>query len=284
MNLLIPTDFSENANNAAKYGIELFGSRPCNFYLLNTYTPAIVHSRFMAETLRGSQDAEEGSRFSKEGLQREKLVMESLTNNPEHHFETISSFDILTHKVAETVNQKKIDLIISGTKGASGLKQVFMGSNTVRMIKTVQNCPILAVPKEYSFQIPKHIAFPTDFKQNFSADILEPLLNIAKRFDSEIHIMHIAEENQMDKFQESNRFTLMEYMAPLAHRVHFMPYYTKKSTVIETFLEELKIDMLAQVYHEHGYLDQLFREPVVANIAYNTKIPFLVLSELQHLI
>lgn len=276
-NILVPTDFSENANNAAAYAVELFKKQECTFYLLNTYTPAIAHSRFMAETLRGSDLAENEGKASKTGLQNTISTMRSLTDNPAHQFEAISSFDLLTHKIADTVVLKEIDFIVSGTKGATGYKQVFMGTNTVRMIKTVKDCPIIAVPEEYPFIEPKHIAFPTDFKHNFSADILNPLLKIAHQFGSEIHIVHINEENRMDKFQESNRYTLMEYMAPVSHNVHFMPHYSSKSNVIAKFLEELEIDMLSLVYNEHGYLDRLMREPVVENMAYHCKIPLLVL-------
>jgi len=276
-NVLLPTDFSENANNAATYAVELFKNQECNFHFLNTYTPAIAHSRFMAETLRGSDLAASECKASETGLQKTISTIGSITNNADHNFETISSFDLLTHKIAETVKLKNIDLIVSGTKGASGYKQVFMGTNTVRMIKTVKDCPIIAVPEKYSFSAPKHIAFPTDFKHNFSADILDSLLKIAYQFGSEIHIMHINEENKMDKFQESNRFTLMEYMAPVSHNVHFMPHFSSKSNVIAKFLEELEIDMLALIYNEHGFLDKLMREPVVENMAYHGQIPLLVL-------
>ena len=276
-NVLLPTDFSENADNAAVYAIEMFKDQKCTFYFLNTYTPAIAHSRFMAETMRGSHIAETESQASEIGLQKTIEKMRSLTANPKHGFELISSFDLLAHKVAETVALKNIDVIVSGTKGATGLKQVFMGTNTVRMIKTIKNCPIIAVPETYTFSDPKHIAFPTDFKHNFSADILDCLLKTAYRFDSEIHIMHIKEEDRMDKFQESNRYTLMEYMAPVSHNVHFMPDFSSKSNVIARFLEELEIDMLAMVYNEHNYLDRLMREPVVENMAYHCKIPLLVL-------
>lgn len=276
-NVLIPTDFSKNALNAAKYATTLFENEKCTFFLLNTYTPAIAHSRFMAETLRGSAVAENESNLSKIGLQKTIENIHSITNNANHYFKTISSFDLLTHKITETITLENIDTIVSGTKGASGYKQVFMGTNTVRMIKTIKDCPIVTVPEEYKFEEPKHIAFPTDFKHNFSADVLNPLIELAKKFNSEIHIMHIDEENKRDRFQESNMHTLMEYMAPILHKVHFVPHYSSKSNVITRFLKELEVDILALVYNEHSYLNQLMREPVITNMAYHSKIPLLVL-------
>ena len=35
MNILLPTDFSENSRNAAAYALQFFKDTPCNFYLLH---------------------------------------------------------------------------------------------------------------------------------------------------------------------------------------------------------------------------------------------------------
>ncbi|MEO0902953.1 MAG: universal stress protein [Bacteroidota bacterium] len=51
--ILIPTDFSENAWNAISYAMYLFRNRKCTFYFLNTYTPVIPSSRFMANMVDG---------------------------------------------------------------------------------------------------------------------------------------------------------------------------------------------------------------------------------------
>ncbi|MBM1107367.1 universal stress protein [Aurantibacter crassamenti] len=276
-NVLIPTDFSRNALNAVKYATKLFQNEECTFYLLNAYTPSIGHSRFFAETMTHSVLVENEGKTSKQELEKVIAQIQTFSLNPIHYFETISSFDFLTQKVIETLQVKDIDVIISGTKGASGYKEVFLGTNTVRMIKSVKNRPIIAVPQICSFIKPTKIAFPTDFKHNFSADVLDPLISLAKNFNSEIHIFHVNETMKKDKFKESNKHTLIEYMAPIKHLVHFAPQYSSKTNVITNFLEELDINMLALVYNNHSYLQQLMREPVVTNMAYHCKIPLLIL-------
>ncbi|MRH99705.1 universal stress protein [Kriegella sp. EG-1] len=276
-NILLPTDFSENAFNAAKYATQLFNQEECDFYLLNTYTPSIVHSRFLADTKNKSVGHVNESRVSIAGLNKVIQQINSFKNNKYHNFRSISSFDFLTQKVLDTIKNEDIDIIVSGTKGASGYKEVFLGTNTVRMIKNVKNIPIIAVPEIYEFQNLNHIAFPTDFKHHFSAEIMHPLLSLAKKFNSKIHILHINESNKKDKFQESNKFTLMEYLSPVEHEFHYVPHYSAKTNVIANFLKELDINLLAMVYNERNYLDQLMREPVVTNMAYHCKIPLLVL-------
>mgnify|MGYP000515948103 CR=1 FL=1 len=72
----------------------------------------------------------------------------------------------------EIVEKKKIDYVITGTKGASGFDEVFLGSNTVRMIRAIRECPILAVPENYEYTKTKRIGFATDFKRNFRYSVI----------------------------------------------------------------------------------------------------------------
>jgi len=66
--ILIPTDFSSNAWNAIQYALKLFKNEECTFYLLNTYTPAIASSRFMAASLEGGLLANTAHNCSEMGL------------------------------------------------------------------------------------------------------------------------------------------------------------------------------------------------------------------------
>jgi nucleotide-binding universal stress UspA family protein len=58
-----------------------------------------------------------------------------------------------------------------------------------------------------------------------------------------------------------------------------MPYFASKSDVIEFFINEFGIQMLALVNYRHGFLEELVREPVVKRIAFHTRIPLLVLPD-----
>ena len=278
-NILLPTDFSENAWNATQYALELFKEDNCEFHLLNTYTPAIVHSRFMAVNAEGRLLEDTLHSASENGL---KMVLDRLkrtSTNPNHRFNKVSSFSLLTEEIREAVTKFNIDLIVTGTLGASGLSEVFLGSNTVRIIKASRECPVIAVPHTYKFNKPGQIALVTDLKRNFDAAIIEPLKQIAKHLGACIRIMHIREEKQLDKYQRSNLNILKEYLADVPTTVHWMPCFSSKSVVIQTFLEEFGIDLLAMVHYKHGFLEQLTREPVIKKMAFHTQIPLLTIPD-----
>ena len=278
-NILLPTDFSKNSLNAAKFAIEFFKEEECIFHLLNTYTPAIVHSRFMAATMHGGLVEDNVRSESENGLEELLNQINTDYKYPQHSFKCISSFNLLTEEIKEIVESDNIDFIVTGTKGSSGFEQVFLGSNTVRIIKAVRACPILAVPEDFEYIKPVRIGFPTDFKRNFSAEVIEPLINLAKYNDASIYIMHINEQETLSKHQESNKNILLEYLNEVPHSLQRMPYFASKTDVINFFLEDAQIDLFAMIYYRHGYLEELVREPVVKRMAFHSEVPLLVLPE-----
>lgn len=278
--ILIPTDFSENAWNATCYALELFNNEECVFYLLNTYTPAIANTRFMAAAFEGGL-VENGARLSsKKGLKNLVKQIKKERDNSNHSFKTISSFSFLVDEVKETILEKRIDLVVTGTKGASGLEAVFMGSNTVRIIKSIKNCPVLTIPYQYRFTKPLEITFVTDYKRSFDAGVMKPLVDMALFYNAHLCIMHINEEMTLNKYQKSNMYILSEYLGPVAHSFHWMPNFADKTEVIRLFLNGLNSDMLAMVNYSHSLFEELVREPVVKRVAFNTRVPLLVLPEL----
>ena len=278
-NILLPTDFSDNAWNATRYAIELYRKKPCTFYLLNTYTPAIVHSRFMAASVQGGVLEDNVRTRSEKGLTEVVKQIEAECNYPDHQYETVSSFSLLTEEIKDLADTANVDLIVTGTKGASGFDEVFLGSNTVRIIKAVRRCPILVIPEGFEYVRPKRIAFATDFRRNFSLDILKPLTSLAGNLDAEVHIVHINESEELDKVQETNRDLLAEFLKPLNYQFHWMPYFSGKSDVLQYFLKEYDMDMLALVHYKHGFLEELIREPVVKRVAFHAQLPLFVMPE-----
>ncbi len=276
-NILIPTDFSNNAYSALYYITRLYEVQSCTFYLLNIYdenTP--LKSSGVGKDLLIQLEEE-----SNEGLQNafHRIQLDDVA--PHHNFETISKKGELVDTINHQVKENDIDLVVMGNKGSSEVKAILFGSNTLRAISGVKKCPILTVPKEIDFKPPKEIAFITDYRQVFDAGLLHPLKSMAKLHGSKIRIMHINEEKKLTRGQEINKRILMEYLSPFNCTEHWMPLYKSKAAVIEDFLKELDIDFFAMVNFERGLFEKMTREPVLKRVAFDQDIPLLVLPYLN---
>lgn len=280
--VLIPTDFSENAWNAVQYALALFKEEACTFYLLNTYTPAIAHSRFMASSLEEGLLSNAALEGSQKGLDKILKRIADTHNNGKHLFKTISSFSLLIDEVLETVAEHNIDLVLMGTKGSSGIEEVFMGSNTVRIIKAVKDCPVLAIPENFDYIKPTEIAFATDFNRFYTISELRPVMDLAKSFGAVIRIVHVQYElKALTELQQFNLSMLRKYLGEVEHYVHTVSELNSVSKTLEKFAQELDIHLLAMLQYQHSYMERLTREPVVKRVAFHTSTPLLVIPELS---
>ena len=122
-----------------------------------------------------------------------------------HSYVSISKYDFFVDGIKRVVEDKKIDLIIMGTKGASGIKKVSMGSNTGDVITRVK-CPLLAVPENSTYKTPKEIAFPTDFHLAYDINVLDSLIEMATMNNSMLRVVHISKKGEiLSEEQLSNK-------------------------------------------------------------------------------
>ncbi len=278
-NILIPTDFSENAWNAIRYAAELFRDLECTFFLLNIYAPALFQSVEGVPTDIGFEDASKV--YSLNELQQLESRIQNEIPNPKHQYTSLSSYEFLTVAVKNILEKEKIDLIIMGTKGATGAKEVFLGSNTVRIIKTTKYCPVLAIPEGCGFVTPSEIAFATDFKRFYSKNELLPLVDLAKSFDATIRIVYVQqEEGSLTQEQRFNLGMLQKYFDGVKHYQHTLTKSDSVAESLKVFTKELDIYLLAMLQYKHSFIEKLTKEPIVKRVVFHTQIPFLVIPEL----
>lgn len=281
-NVLILTDFSENSWNATKYALEFFKNENCIFYLLNTYTPVIAYNRFMASAMNNSVGKNSGLSLSKKGL---RLLMERINSsfkNTEHSFKSISSFSFLVDEVKELVSKFSIDTIVMGGKGETGVDDVFIGSNTVRIIKAIKNCPILAVPEHVAFKKPEKVGFATDFSRFYTKLELQPLLHVTGSFNAAMHIIHVQQQNKpLSKLQLFNLKTLKEYLTDIPYYVHAVSELDSIATTLKATTIDLDIQLLVMLNYPHSFLEKITREPVVKNMVFHSQSPLLIIPEFK---
>lgn len=277
-NILVPTDFSENSWNAIQFALEFFKDSKCNFYLLHV-TP--ITSFFGEETtVVSSLDVIEKTYISqaKRSLHILLKKIKNLPQNPNHNFMTISSYDHFIDAVKNQIHEKNIDLIIMGTKGATGMKEAIIGSNTGDLITKVK-CPVLVVPEKAIFKPVKEIGFPTDFNIFYQTKILSSIAEIAKIYDSTIEIVHVAKNDEnLTLFQKENKEYLNDFFMDEKHRFHRITN-RKIESGVQCFVQKHKIDMIVMIAKNLNLFQQILFKPTVAEISYHTEIPFLVLHE-----
>jgi len=277
--ILIPTDFSENSWNALIYGLEMFKKTKCTFYLMHVI-PIPTYSG--AGTSLSASDGDFRAAIVKNGKQdlQQLLarVQKEVSLSPKHTFAPLAFYDYFTEAVKREAKKNKVDMIIMGTKGATGLKKVTVGSNTGDVITKVAHT-LLAVPENAQYSEISEIAFPTDFQINYNLKILDNLIEIATMNDAEIRILNSTKEGKkLTTEQHKNKDFLDDYLIDINHSFHSLTGL-KLETAVQAFTESRDIDMIAMVAKNLNFFQRILFRPDVEKISYYTKVPFLILHD-----
>ena len=277
-NILVPTDFSKNSWNAIQYALEFFRTTPCNFYLLHVTSisnyaggesPIVPTTQVIEKTLL---------KTSKVKLQDLLIRIKKLNSNEDHNFITLSSYDYFIDAIRNHADEKNIDYIVMGTKGANGVKRAIIGTNTGDLITKVK-CPVIVVPENAVFKEPKEVAFPTDYNLFYQTKVLSTISGLAKMFDSTIRILHVAKKDeQLTKFQIENQEYLNDFFMDEKHSFHKVTN-KKIEAGVQCFVESRDIDMIVMIAKNLNLFQQILFKPAIEEISYHTEVPFLVLHE-----
>lgn len=273
--ILLPTDFSDNSWNAISYALQLFKDERCTFTLLNTYTP-IIYQLESAELGTAQFGLENAMRqASEQGLERIKSRIELELSNPKHTIASISSFNTLTEEIKELYEGQMMDIIIMGTQGASGLKEILFGSNAIHVINKAK-CPVMAIPSDYQFEAPHEILFPTDYLIAYKVQHMETIKKIARLFGARTNILHVSTGIDLTPEQKENQNKLKDLIKGTSHLFHDVRNNHIPEAIAE-FQVRHKINLLAMINNKHSFFENLFFKSNIKHIGFHLNVPFLVI-------
>jgi nucleotide-binding universal stress UspA family protein len=269
--ILLPTDFSQNARYAAEYAFTLFPEKNNRFILLHVYDPPKPTGMLIT-----IDDI-----VKKEAVTELKTAVTALKQNcPQGStLEQLVIRGDTTEVINRICSNEKVDLVIMGTKGASGLKEVFMGSTTSTTIKNT-NITLLAIHELANKTRPQRILFAADYTHLDKLDVLNPLVELAKKNAASLFIVNVVTNNKgkVSFNPVMEKVALSNYLDNIPHQ-----YFTIENTDVEeglnSFIEEHQVDLMTVIPGKNNFFDSIFHRSVTNKIALHGKTPLLVLKD-----
>lgn len=280
--ILLPTDFSDNAFNALCYAVQLFEKEKCEFTLLHTYTPVTYNVGTPADSYSTFELLEILKVTVAQNLDKTEKLLKEKFKNPNHIFEKVSSFNILINEMQDQIKEKNIDLIVMGTSGATGAKEIFLGTNTMYTIKKIK-CAVIAVPANFIYEQPKEILFPTDFNFSYKNRYLSFVRDLCKINNSKLHIFNVIHEEDKATDHEMMMDFLDKYFEHNSHRFHIAEHKDIQEAIVEFELKN-KINLLIMIHTKHSFFENILFKPVINKIVFHTKVPFLVIPSEERML
>ncbi|MDG1729493.1 MAG: universal stress protein [Algibacter sp.] len=275
--LLLPTDFSRNAQNAIDYAINLFRDEVCEFYILNTYS---IEAYTMELAL--ARDLEESKKKSIAGLSN---ILERLSVTDEsinHKFHMVSECGSLVDIMTDIVDKRDIDIVIMGTKGATDSSIDIYGSQTVLAMEKIRNCPVMAIPSKARFKEIKDIVFPTSYSLHYKKHDFQILVDIAKITKAAISVLNVLDKDEgLDEDQLNNQNRLKDYFEGLQYSFHTLNNKNVQIAV-NSFVESRNSDMVVFINKKHNFFRNLLSKTMAKNLGYHSVVPVLALHDLRN--
>lgn len=278
-NILVPTDFSENAMNAIEYAVKLFKQEECTIYFMHAYADEVYNFDSGLSRTQFNIFKEKLGALTDKSLQDVLDHVKKKSPFPNHEYHIKSVFRPLVDAVNEFVVEKNIDIVIMGTKGQSNDKEITFGSHTLQVLKYAQ-CPVLAIPKNCAFSSPRNMLFPTDYQVPYSKKELELLNDLAGSYKSTIHVLHMSRAEKLSIRQEDNKLFLKRYLSKTKLVFTQLPSEFMIGT-INRHLKESEMHLLVMVNSRQSALEKILFQSTVDKIGLKTKIPFLVLQNMR---
>ncbi len=265
--ILVPFDFSHNSRNALAYAAELCRLAKAELTVLHAYDRAAI---LEGMTLEGTH----------EGMEKEKHHLEKHHDLPPAVINTLIREGEMTDEVVTFIDEESIDLIVMGTRGASGLQEVLVGSRTVGLLEEV-SVPLLIVPESAEFGKVRNILLCSDLKEVEDENNLDLVKELAILFNSDVRIAHVEVGEKDHSFEkELERRREKSIFEPEVSASY-------KRIVAGSILDGIRYyidmkgdnDLVVMVNRRHSFIDSLFRVNHTHKMAYHTSLPLLVLPE-----
>ncbi|MBO3115534.1 universal stress protein [Winogradskyella sp. DF17] len=195
--ILVPTDFSEQAEHALKVAAMLANKFNADIYLLHMMEIPMQQ----IDPINAHSDVPEALFFMRLAHKKFEDLMDSDYLKGLTVHETVKA-DITFNEIKEACKEFDIDMIIMGSHGTSGLMEMFVGSNAEKVVRT-SDVPVLVIKNEHqSFNI-KDFVFASDFKNDNKATYKQAV-KLAEGFGAKIHLLMVNTANKFITTYEAN--------------------------------------------------------------------------------
>jgi nucleotide-binding universal stress UspA family protein len=266
--ILVPIDFSNDAEHALQYALELNKKLKGKILLYHSYVLPV----YATDIPLAVPDYAEMEKVAMDGLT--SLQAKYRKEYPGTPIETYVSEGFAEDAITKAAEKTNADLIVMGTKGASGLREALIGTVTATIIEHAA-CPVIAVPPQAKWTDLDKIVYATAYEEGDFGNI-EQVIAFARKMDAEVVLLHIS-SGKNDKAYEFD--ALERFRESIVQDSGFQKVTVKLIedqnvfTCISNYIEEVNADMVAMNLRHRSFMQKLFERSLTKRMAYHTHVP-----------
>ena len=275
--ILVPTDFSATAKNAAIYAIELakqIGAAKVVIY--NAYE--VIMPSMAIDPMVPSMmpiDLETYKNISENGLESfSKELLPACGGTVV--LETMSDLNTLASGICEAAEKTGAALIIMGITGGNAMEESLIGSNTVDVAKEV-TVPLIIVPPNAVFKIIEEITLAVDLKKVAATTPVEPIKKLLDIIKAKLFVLHVNDgEDDADK---DDQMAVLNGLLKGYNPEYFFVNNISFIDGINDFVDSKDVDLIITIPKKHGWFETLFKRSHTKLLAFHSHVPLMVVHD-----
>lgn len=267
-NILVPTDFSDTSRNALRVACEIAQENDSSVSVYHTYGVPHSSSTVMIDLSDVIKDAAE-----KEMIE---FLKEIKLEYPELDIDDKCVFGQFLSLVSERAESS--DLVVMGTSGASGVEEVFLGSNTANLIKKTDT-PILAIPSNFKPKSFEKAMISLDTKNHNTEGNVDYLIKMISILGVDrTEILNIQKEEETNE-NAIERFIhkVNKAFGDIQHKFTFLGNDDIESAILNHAKPN---DLIVVLSKSYGFFSGLFHKSISKKLAMHSENPLLIIKEL----
>ena len=272
-NILYATDFSKNAEKAFHFALKIAEKHQADLIMLHVFDVLPV---FGQPYIMGPDEMTRQSRKSWEGQLQE--FFKQFKSDIQPTYIAIENTSVVKG-ILSVIDKYKPQLVVTGTKGDSTVKELLLGGTTKALVKK-SPIPVLAVPEYAELKDYDKVLYTSDFRE-VDLKALQNLVELVRPFESEIKVLHMSTDNEYKRLEKLEWFKDLiddnvSYPAISCELVLSDDIFN----TLNKYMTENDFDMLVMLEKErNGIIDKWFHAGLVSKMEFRTWIPLLSYNE-----
>lgn len=270
-NILIPTDFSSTARDAMKYAVNLLG-REHTYVLFNAYEEPHASAGSIISLKKILSES------SEEALREEVEYVRSAMGFNDLDLKVVSEYGGPAQALNAYADSNKVDMIAIGTTGASGLKDIMIGSVASSVLKSA-SCPVLAVPSGVAYYPLKHILLAADLRGKSNEESLSIFFELARQHQSKVTILTVVPPGtDLDLERTDRGFDLDGMLSDIDHEFEVVDGDDIEETILNE-AHDRKANLVVAVHRKSSWFSRLVNPSISGRLAKHIDLPLLTFTE-----
>ncbi len=272
MTILVPTDFSNCARKAANFAMKI-----------SQKTGSLIHFLHLEDIPPGWLNIDDNQKLLPEvtaRVKRAKSELDSLVTLSNSRQLTAKSFLLYNRSyeaILDHAREHQVDLIVMGSKGASGLKEFMLGSYTQKIVR-LSDAPVLVIKESAAVNLKtSRIAFVSDFQEEVMDQFLK-FVKWAKVLNAKLLLVFInTPVNFTDTLTIKMRMGNYAMHAPgMVHNTYIFNDHQFEDGLTK-FCKEEEVDIIGMITHGRSPGWQIFNNSLTESIVNHLDTPVLTM-------